>query len=264
MPSPITRTLAAVGTSVARGENAELVALRVGQHYPALLALADVDMPCAKTEDAIDLGLLVIGAEVEVDAVLDDLVVGHSDKQPVGSGAGRRVQYDVTVVVDVLRPAQHLRPPGTQRGGVVGVDADFVELQAHFSTPARSGPRFERELAVRPIELGLAAILTRVRLRVLMPRLPLAPVLARSSLRSSLAFVFGCSCLDSRSLRSSLVPRCDPHSRSSSGHSANSFFSTLPIALRGRFSTSRTSRGRLCTESSCATKSISTCGSASP
>src|SRR5215207_430729 len=191
MPSPITRTLAAVGTSVARGENAELVALRVGQHYPALLALADVDMPCAKTEDAIDLGLLVIGAEVEVDAVLDDLVVGHSDKQPVGSGAGRRVQYDVTVVVDVLRPAQHLRPPGTQRGGVVGVDADFVELQAHFSTPARSGPRFERELAVRPIELGLAAILTRVRLRVLMPRLPLAPVLARSSLRSSLAFVFG-------------------------------------------------------------------------
>src|SRR5689334_3157782 len=26
-----------------------------------------------------------------------------------------------------------------------------------------------------------------------------------------------CSCLDSRSLRSSLVPRCDPHSRSSSG-----------------------------------------------
>src|SRR5215213_11358495 len=34
-------------------------------------------------------------------------------------------------------------------------------------------------------------------------RLPLAPVLRY--------------CLDSRSLRSSLVPRCDPHSRSSSG-----------------------------------------------
>src|SRR5918997_1094563 len=52
---------------------------------------------------------------------------------------------------------------------------------------------------------------------VLMPRLPLAPVLARASLRSSLAVVFADSCLDSRSLRSSLVPRCDPHSRSSSG-----------------------------------------------
>src|SRR6476620_12492052 len=71
-----------------------------------------------------------------------------------------------------------------------------------------------------------------------MPRLPLAPVLARASLRSSLAPAFGahasaparsgprsclaailtrarlrCSCLGSRSLRSSLVPRCDPHSR---------------------------------------------------
>src|SRR6476646_1924568 len=75
---------------------------------------------------------------------------------------------------------------------------------AHASTPARSGPRFGRELAVRPIEPGVAAILTRDRLRVLMPRLPLAPVLASGgslrcapsspvSLRSSLAIVFGCS-----------------------------------------------------------------------
>src|ERR1700741_4937867 len=76
----------------------------------------------------------------------------------------------------------------------------------HASTPARSGPRS-----------SLATILTRDRLRVFMPRLPLAPVLARPSPRSSLAIVFGCSCLDSRSLRSSLVPRHDPHSRSSSG-----------------------------------------------
>ena len=48
-------------------------------------------------------------------------------------------------------------------------------------------------------------------------RLTLAPVLARASLRSSLGIVFGSSCLDSPSLRSSLVPRCDPHSGSSSG-----------------------------------------------
>src|SRR4029077_9420843 len=80
----------------------------------------------------------------------------------------------------------------------------------HASTPTRSGPRS-----------FLAAILTRGRLRVVMPRLPLAPVLARSSLRCSLAVVFGWSCLDSRSLRSSLVPRCGPHSRSSSGGHAS-------------------------------------------
>src|SRR6476646_7513869 len=52
---------------------------------------------------------------------------------------------------------------------------------------------------------------------VFMPRLPLAPVLARPSLRSSLAIVFGCSCLDPRPLPSSLLPRRAPHPRSSSG-----------------------------------------------
>src|SRR4029077_1419550 len=46
----------------------------------------------------------------------------------------------------------------------------------HASAPGRSGPRF-------------AAILTPARLRVLMPRLPVAPVLA--SLRSSLPLAFG-------------------------------------------------------------------------
>src|SRR6185369_16369560 len=81
---------------------------------------------------------------------------------------------------------------------------------AHASPPTRSGPRS-----------FLAAILTRARLRVLMPRLPLAPVLARSLLRSSLALGFGCSCLASHSLRSSLVPCCDPHSRSASGAHAS-------------------------------------------
>lgn len=43
-------------------------------------------------------------------------------------------------------------------------------------------------------------------------------------------------------------------------HVSSSFLSTLPMALRGKLSTTRTSRGRLCTESCCATKSISSCG----
>src|SRR4029077_7105788 len=73
------------------------------------------------------------------------------------------------------------------------VSAGQFWCQCHASTPARSGPRS-----------SLAAILTRVRLSVML-RLPLAPVLARPSLRSSLAFV-SVSCFDSRSLRSSLVP----------------------------------------------------------
>src|SRR6185312_1106832 len=172
-----TRTLAEVKTSIVGREDAEFVALRVGKHHPGLLALTDVDVPSTQTDQAVHFGLLVVGPEVEMDAVLDDLVVGHVDKQPVGSGAGRGLEHHVAVLADMVPPAQHLRPPGTECLGVVGVDADLVERQSH-------------------------------------------PV--------------------------------------------NSFFSTLPIALRGRLSTSRTSRGRLCAESCCATKSINACGSASP
>src|SRR4029078_6528418 len=63
---------------------------------------------------------------------------------------------------------------------------------SHASTPTRSGPRSY-----------LAAILTRVRPRAVMPRLPLAPVLARTSQRSSLAFALG------RSRRQPLTCRGD-------------------------------------------------------
>ena len=68
--------------------------------------------------------------------------------------------------------------PGTPTGS--DPDVGLVVFPVQTSAPARSGPRS-----------FLAAILTRARLRVVMPRLPLAPVLARSSLRSSLAVVFG-------------------------------------------------------------------------
>src|ERR1700681_2813321 len=107
--------------------------------------------------------------EAEVDAILNDLAVGHGDKQPVRPGAGGRTQCNVAILGRLMWP--------TECVDVCGVDTDFVERH---------------------------------------------------------------------------------------GHRANSFFSTLPIALRGRLSTSRTSRGRLCTESCCATNSINACGSASP
>src|SRR3954469_10192088 len=72
---------------------------------------------------------------------------------------------------------------GGQRGLVAWPDA--ADARAHDSTPNRSGPRS-----------CLAAILARDRLRMLMTRLPLAPVLARASLRSSLAIVFAGSWVD--------------------------------------------------------------------
>src|SRR6185369_8615064 len=106
-----TRTLAVVRTSIFGREDAELVALRVGEHHPRLLALAYVDMPGAQTGHTVDLGLLIVGTEVEVDAVLDDVVVGHGEKQPIWFGAGRGLEPHVAVLVDVVLPALDLRPP---------------------------------------------------------------------------------------------------------------------------------------------------------
>src|SRR4029078_3764715 len=51
------RQLAVTDASVVGGQNAEFVALRVGQHHPGLLALADVDVTGVPTAHAIMLTL---------------------------------------------------------------------------------------------------------------------------------------------------------------------------------------------------------------
>ncbi len=106
-------SLAEKGSPSLGREDAELVAFGVGQHHPALVALPDIDVPRAQRDHPLHLGPLIFGPEVEVDAVLDDLVVWYRHEQPVRPGAGRRMQNHVAVVVDILRPAQHLRPPGS-------------------------------------------------------------------------------------------------------------------------------------------------------
>src|SRR5213079_880989 len=62
-------------------EDAELVALRVGQHHPGHRGtLPDVDVPGTHVDEALHLGVLVLGGEVEVQAVLAVLRVRHGDE----------------------------------------------------------------------------------------------------------------------------------------------------------------------------------------
>jgi hypothetical protein len=53
-----------------RCEDAELVALRIGQYCPGHLALADVSVLCTEPGDTEDLRLVIIRVEVDVEAVL--------------------------------------------------------------------------------------------------------------------------------------------------------------------------------------------------
>src|SRR3954467_15068747 len=77
-------------SAVTRTEHAELVALRIRQHHPLLVTLPYARVPRPQGEESGDLGLLVVGAEVEVQPVLQGLLLGHRcEQQPrkaVGGG----------------------------------------------------------------------------------------------------------------------------------------------------------------------------------
>ena len=134
------------------------------------LALTDVDAPCAQRDEAVHLGLLIVGREVEVDAVLHDLA--------------RRAPRGTT------SPGPHRRVRATRRRRRRSAPSGQPRTSAH--QPASAW-------------MSAASMQTSVNLNPMSVSQP------------------------------------------------SSFFNTLPIALRGRASTMRTSRGRLCAESCWAT-----------
>src|SRR5258708_38724992 len=71
------------GSAAARGEDAEFVALRVGQDRPRDVALAEVDVGGAESPQPGHLRLLIVtgvGPEVEMDAVLHGLHVRRAEE----------------------------------------------------------------------------------------------------------------------------------------------------------------------------------------
>jgi len=102
-----------------RAQDAELVALGVGEHGPRLrAALPDVDPACAERENPFDLGVAAAraGGEVKVQAVLHRFAVGHwheADSHRCGF-VGADDDFSLTLRQDL--PVQHLGPePGLSR-----------------------------------------------------------------------------------------------------------------------------------------------------
>jgi hypothetical protein len=79
-------------------EHAEFVALRISQHHPGHLTLANVDTRSAECDESFDLGVLSLGAKVEMKAVLGMFLVGdrleHESRKPVGLWPGSRTRRD--------------------------------------------------------------------------------------------------------------------------------------------------------------------------
>lgn len=76
--------VAASSTGSSSPEDAELVAFRVGEDHPGLVSLTDVDPRRSQSDQAFNLGLLIIGTKIEMQPILHCLGIADGQKQQTG------------------------------------------------------------------------------------------------------------------------------------------------------------------------------------
>lgn len=124
--------LASLGVCGRRTQDAELVAFRVGEHDPRYGPLAHVRGPGTQTDQSLHLGIVgaVYGPQVEMQAILDRLAFGNSDKDKRRNAASPS---------DLFGQVSRLLLPSR--------DLDLSLLGAYDVIPKRRGP--ERRLRDR-------------------------------------------------------------------------------------------------------------------
>jgi hypothetical protein len=118
-------------------EHAELVPRRIGEDHPgraAVVALADLDVAGSESEEPLDLGLLVIGAEVEVEPVLHRLLLGHLEEEDVGGdavlgAARRRLEHHLVGLILRAPPPESRLPESCKLSRPLAVDAQRLDSQ---------------------------------------------------------------------------------------------------------------------------------------
>src|SRR3984957_3563763 len=104
------------GSASTRGENVELVALRVGQARPRDVALAEVDVGGAECSQPGHLRRLIVtgvGPQVEMDAVLHGLPAGRAEELEIRPDTRGGAQHRVIAGHLVQGPVDRLVPePG--------------------------------------------------------------------------------------------------------------------------------------------------------
>ncbi len=127
-------------------QQAELVALGVGEDVPVLLAgLADVGRDGPEIEQALQLGVLVAVGRVDVD-VQSQLArggVGHRPEDQRRRGAAEPrlgADLDGAVLAGELPVVEDLAPEPGERLGVPAVDDEFAEAAGHGRTIGRKPP----------------------------------------------------------------------------------------------------------------------------
>jgi hypothetical protein len=118
-------------TRVPRAKNAELVAFRVAQNDPCLVALADIDVRGPEANKPFDLGVLIVWAEVKVKPVLARLSLWNRNKQKSRKATFARSYLEFVGRVVDYNPAQRHLPPAAQRFGIFRVDVYLLPVEAH-------------------------------------------------------------------------------------------------------------------------------------
>jgi Transposase IS116/IS110/IS902 family len=99
-------------------QHAELVALRIRKHHPGHRSLPDVDATSTCSKESVDLGLLVVGPEVQVQPVLGLLRLRDLDKDQSGEPMRRGTDLELLCRVVQHNPAQGICPPSSERSWV--------------------------------------------------------------------------------------------------------------------------------------------------
>ena len=125
-------------------KNAELVPFRIGEHDPAHVPLTDLRSSRAEGEDALDLRLLILRAEVEVESILDHLAIRNLHEKDV------RRDVDLTAPLGWLdgvlpvalkgdTPPESLRPEACEALAVGGVHDYALDPDVHAPTISSLG-----------------------------------------------------------------------------------------------------------------------------
>jgi hypothetical protein len=119
-------------------ENAELVALRIGQHHPGNVALANVNTMRSKRDESLNLGGLIVRTKIDMETVL--ALFGFVDGQEQDPRKPIWVLLnleDGRFVVDDY-PLERFAPPPTERDGVTCGDDHLLPREAHGGTIAEA------------------------------------------------------------------------------------------------------------------------------
>lgn len=122
-------------------QDAELVALRIGQDHPGDLALPNVNARSSQPDQSLHLGVLLVRTQVNMETVLPLLGFVYCQEQnpwqPVRLWLD--LKHDRVVIDD--HPSERLTPPAAKRNRVTGGDNDLLPLKTHGRTIADRAQR---------------------------------------------------------------------------------------------------------------------------